>query len=122
MFFCPHCNLPGISTWNKVLAGPAVPAICRECKKPSSIGGTFLGIIGGILHPVLLAGTAGSFYLRSWWPLILCVLGSVVLEILVVKYAPLKPLNEKQIKKKRLSFAIFATVFVLLVLVAGIFL
>ncbi len=39
MFSCPHCQEPSISIWAKYWAGTADPAMCRYCKKPSSIPG-----------------------------------------------------------------------------------
>jgi len=36
---CPHCQESSISLWAKYCAGTADPAICRYCKKPSSIPG-----------------------------------------------------------------------------------
>ena len=38
MMRCPHCEQPGISPLRKAIMSPGLSAICRVCKKPSSIG------------------------------------------------------------------------------------
>ena len=120
MLACPHCNQLGVSGWEKLRAGIAMPAICRECKRPSSVSGTLRGVIGAAFQVVLLVGAFASIFFRSWWPLILCLASYVGVELLVLKYAPLKPLSEYRVKKARLGLALFLVALVVVITLGGV--
>lgn len=62
-----------------------------------------------------------SLYLWSWWPLILCSVVFLAVEIMVVKFAPLKPLNDKQIRRARVLGVAFITAIFILIILAGMF-
>lgn len=120
MVKCPHCNEYGISSWSKWKAGIANPAICKFCGKHSSISGNTLGISGGIFHLLFITAAVISFYYWSLLPFLGLAFLYLITGFIFVKWIPLKPLTESQVKKnKRISF-IFIAIFIILIVLIGL--
>ena len=120
MVKCPHCNESGISSFSKLKAGIANPAICKICGRPSSISGNTLGISGGIFHLLFISAAVISFYYWSLLPLIGLVFLYLITGFIFVKWLPLKPLTESQVKKNKRNFYLLIAIIVSLTVFIGL--
>ena len=87
MMRCPHCEQPGISPLRKAIMSPGLSAICRVCKKPSSIGyPSWLAamIPGSVLMTVALFARSE----RLEW--ILNIAGFLLMIVIPLLYTPLR--------------------------------
>ncbi len=61
MYFCPHCEKPGITALRKALLSPGMPATCKSC-------GKMIGVTYGSWIKAALPGAAvmiGAMFLES---------------------------------------------------------
>ena len=75
------------------------PARCSECDKLSSVSGNIEGLFIIILNIGFYLSLFIAFYYWSWTPIILMVILAVSAEYLIYKYAPLKEISEKEVRK-----------------------
>lgn len=86
MHICPHCNQPGIAYLRKIVIGPAMPAVCKNC------GGKVINSTGQANFAVVpfAAGLAGLKYLENpviAWSLML--LGLFVTVVITTRWVKL---------------------------------
>jgi hypothetical protein len=87
MIRCPHCEQPGISPLRKAIMSPGLFAVCRVCKKPSSIGyPSWLAamIPGSVLMIVALFVQS----VRLEWTL--NIVGLLLMIVIPLLYTPLR--------------------------------
>ncbi len=117
---CPHCNKPGISAWSKFMAGTALPAKCKFCGEPSSIGGWILATVGAVFHLINMGAVLASLYYGTWWPLVTSIVIYVLFQICLVKWVPLTALSEERVEKGKMFLFAFLGIFVLIIIFYGL--
>jgi len=84
------------------------------------MSGSVLGLYGLGCHFLFLLAVLASFYFWNWLPLICFGVLLIIVEVAMLKWVPLKAMTESQVKSNRRFLYIFAIVFVLLVVLAGV--
>ncbi|MDP1549715.1 MAG: hypothetical protein Q8L97_06090 [Nitrosomonas sp.] len=91
MHICPVCNQAGISSWVKFRSSTFMPAICEKCGARVYINSKINGLFAVATNIGLLFSAWIAFTQWSWLPLIIFVVVWIVLELMIVKFAPLVP-------------------------------
>ena len=91
MHICPICNQAGISSLAKLRSGTLVPITCKKCGTKLCTSPLINGLFGGITYLGFLFSAWIAFTQWSWLPLIIFVVVWIVLELMIVKFAPLVP-------------------------------
>lgn len=100
---CPHCGLPALPTWRKLLLGPAGRTTCRRCglavgvaAVPAvlamlpSLAVVAMAVTGAARHPWLLAAAA-----------LLAVLTTTVLHLISVPLVPRQLTDAAAVRRAR---------------------
>lgn len=121
MFECPHCFKLGITTYSKWRGGQVVPAKCNFCNQFSSVSGMINGFSGGFDHLCMYVALIWAFVEWSVIPLFTMALLVILVDLLILRFAPLVPYTSKQIRRFRKNAVIMIFVFIILVILAGVF-
>jgi len=89
MHTCPVCGQLGISSWAKFRSGTLIPAVCKRCGAKSFTSPLINGLFGVVTNFGFLYSAWVAFTQWSWLPLIIFVVVLVVLELMIIKFAPL---------------------------------
>ncbi len=118
MYACPNCNEATITAKEKYKAKRASPVCCSKCHKLSSVSGNIEGVILIFHQALFYIGLLIAFKYWSYIPLLIAVFIGVLAEYLVFKFAPLRVVSEKEVKKLNYLYSIGLFMFVLVILLS----